>query len=256
MPLSSHPSNGSNEICLGGKLRGINKTVSLRHLTTVLLHRKSSIKKEFGCHSSYGVIECNSSVYLKLEVIWSSPLSFNGPFKVCERGQSIQKWVPNLQTPQLSFTSFLLERESGVLKDSSVPPGSSEVLPKVTSTCPPCRVCPGLSLKVKSPSSPANWWVSHPTWQVPHHCGLSLRTTSLPHTLFPAPWAVLCAPTVPWFQCPRFIDISRLACPPSQLDSGSLEARNYVLPYQIQSCIPQQLAKLRAETQERLGEGR
>lgn len=105
----------------------------------VLTHSKSSVKSRFSHHSSYCFLWCNSSVYLKFEVIWASPLCCSGDVSrfVKEPG-AFRSGSPNLQTSQLSFPSSL---QSSVMKNS----GSSSVpwgLPKVMSTCLPRRVCP------------------------------------------------------------------------------------------------------------------
>lgn len=108
----------------------------------MLIHGKSSIKNEFSHHSSYSFLERNSSVYLKLEAIRSSPLSFNGPLKVCKRARSIQKWVP--KPPGSPAIFHLLPGGEGLVSLLCL----RGALLKVTSTCLPWRVCP---LKVKPP---------------------------------------------------------------------------------------------------------
>lgn len=140
-------------------------------------------------------------------------------------------------------------RGSGV---SPVPPGSS---PEGDLNLPSLE---GVPTEGETPPSLANWRLSHPTWQVPLQWPLCPQWSFAvachskpPPSPTPAclPQGCALAPTILWVQCPSFIDISRLTCPPSQLDSGSLEAKNYVLPDQIQPSVPRQLSWLRAETQ-------
>lgn len=122
-------------------------------LIAVPMLSKSSVKNEFSHHSSHSFLEWNSSVSLKLEVIWSSPLCLSMAFsRFVKEPRVFRSGSPTLQTPQLFFTSCLVERVRS-LEDSSVGSsvlwGSFLTLLKVTSTCLPCKVCP---LKVKPPS--------------------------------------------------------------------------------------------------------
>lgn len=168
-------------------------------------------------------------------MIWASPLCCSGDVsRFIKEPGAFRSGAPNLQTSQLSFTSSL---QSSVMKNSggsSVPSG----LPKVTSMCLSCRV------RLAFTGSLTSEKLAVPVTSMPPATASHLETTPSASTLLSCPLGWALAPTVPDFKCPRFIDISRFTCPPSQLDSGSLEARSYVLSYQIQSCVPQWLSQL------------
>lgn len=144
-------------------------------------------------------------------------MSIKRPFKVYERAWSIQKWVPKPPDLPVSFHHLPGWSESlNVIKISGgsyVPWGSTWDLLKVTSTCLPCRICPGRSLEALHP-----FWGSPPpvpgkpsqlVTPLPRlpsrglyapnsiHHSLSLGITLLS---YPVVWAL--APTVPTSNAP------------------------------------------------------